>query len=435
MPEDPGALVDHFFRHESGRLVAVLTRALGLSHLDLIEDTVQSALVEALEAWKIHGPPRDPSAWIYRVARNKALDRFRRQGTREKYEPELKRLAATKSVEADEPRLEAEIRDSQLRMIFVCCSGALPAESHVALTLKTLCGLSVREIAKSLLFTEANVKKRITRAKQRLREGAVAFEVPHGEQLPARLSLVHTVLYLLFNEGYYSSHPDRLIRRDLCEEAIRLGHLLLDSPPCATPETQALCALMLLHAARFDARLDSDGGMLLLGEQDRTRWDASLIGRGMRLLAESSRGGELSRFHLEAGIAAHHCAAPSFEATDWREILALYDQLLTLGPSPVRELNRAIVLAQLEGPRAGITAIESAEHLERLEGFHLRDAALGELYLRDGERQRAAGHLEKALATTTSSSEKRLLSRRLAACSAPTAARSVPDVPARTSPG
>lgn len=413
---DPGPLVDHFFRHQAGRLVAVLTRSLGLAHLDLIEDTVQSALVEALEAWKIDGPPRDPSAWIYRVARNKALDTVRRQGTRDKYAPELQRLARSRSAEVDEPVLETEIRDSQLSMIFVCCSGALPGESHIALTLKTLCGLSTREIARALLFTEVNVKKRITRAKKRLRGGDVRFEVPYGKELPERLSLVHTVLYLLFNEGYYSSHPDTLIRRDLCDEAIRLGHLLLESPSCATPETQALLALMHLHAARFDARLDSAGGILLLAEQDRGLWNVRMIGRGLKLLAESARGGALSHYHLEAGIAAHHCAASSFEATDWRGILGLYDELLTLGPSPVLELNRAIVLAQIEGPAAGIAAIERAEQLSRLDGFHLRSAALGELYFRAGDMGRAAEHLRQALAATSSASEKRLLSQRLAVC-------------------
>ena len=421
--DDSGVLVEHFFRHESARLTSVLTRALGLRHLDLVEDLVQLALVEALEAWKLQGAPRDPSAWIFRVARNKALDIFRRRETRNRFADEVARLELLRGESAtanrDEeggPVLESEIRDSQLRMIFVYCREELPLPSQVALTLRILCGLGVGEIARALLTSEANVKKRITRAKRKLRDGDPRFEVPSGDRLRPRLDAVHTVLYLLFNEGYYSSHPDRLIRRELCEEAARLCHLLTEHPLCGTPETHALLALMLLHAARFDARLDNDGGTLLLDEQDRGRWNAALIAEGVRHLDRSARGESLSRFHLEAAISAHHCAAPSFEATDWRQILDLYDQLLTILPSPLYELNRAIVLAQLEGPESGIAAIRASEALTSLSSYPLRDATLGELHLRAGQPARAVDLFRAALDQTTSGSERRHLLRRLDGC-------------------
>ncbi len=411
-------LVDHFFRHESARLVALLTRAFGIHNLDLVEDVVQSAMLQALETWKLKGVPKDPAAWVYRVARNRALDVLRRRSTAEKYGPDIAWLEAIRGQDQplDEWVLDSEIHDSQLRMIFACCRDELPPESQIALALKILCGFSVAEIARALLTSESSVKKRIYRAKQRLTADPTPFEVPDGEALTERLESVHNVLYLLFNEGYNSQHPDELIRRDLCEEAIRLCHQLSEHPICSSPATQALLALMLLHAARFDARLDSDGGILLLEDQDRDGWLRPLIGRGLEALEASAEGDSLTRYHLEAGIAAQHCLAPSFDQTDWTAILGLYDQLLRIHPSPVGELNRAIVVAQLDGPRAGIEAIESSANLKHLDSYHLLDATRGELHLRAGDRALARTYFESASNKTRSLSERRLLVRKLHAC-------------------
>ncbi|MEM7351080.1 MAG: sigma-70 family RNA polymerase sigma factor [Acidobacteriota bacterium] len=412
-------LVDHFFRHEAAKLVALLTRAFGLRHLDLVEDVVQSALLQALETWKLQGNPKDPGAWVYRVARNKALDAFRRQRTVEKYAPDVAWLANSRTggrAELDQLCLESEIRDSQLRMLFACCHPELPAPSQVAVALKILCGFSIREIARALLTREANLKKRLYRGKRKLTEPGVEFAVPAGADLAPRLDSVHSVLYLLFNEGYNSQHPNELIRRDLTEEAIRLCHQLAKHPICRTPQTHALLALMLFHAARFDARLDSQGGILLLEDQDRSRWQKPLIVRALEYLDTSAAGTEISRYHLEAGIAAQHCLAPSFAATDWPAIRELYDRLLDLHPSPIGELNRAIVVAQIEGPRAGISAIEGATGLRTLGDYHLLDATLGELHLRDGQVDRARDYFAAASSKTRSLSERRLLVKKLHAC-------------------
>jgi RNA polymerase sigma factor (sigma-70 family) len=413
-------LVDHFFRHQSGKLVAVLTRVFGLHNFQLVEDVVQAALVQALETWKIQGVPDDPSAWMYRVARNKALDLMRRRGIADRLNPEWMRFS--EGDEGSDPLsrffLSHEIADSQLRMIFTCCHPNLPAESQIALTLKTLCGFSTHEIARAILTTEGNVKKRIARAKRKFVDKEIAFEVPAGDALKSRLDSVHTVLYLLFNEGYNSSQPYELIRRDLCEEAIRLCALLLDHPASTNPESAALLALMLLHAARFDARLDEYGNILLLEEQDRGRWNQELIGHGIHYLNQSASGVRISRYHLEAAIAAKHSLAPNFAETDWAAILSLYDDLTRIHPSPIHELNRAIVVGQMCGPDAAITAIQRIKELESLQDYHLLHATLGEFHRRAGRADKARECFHKAMECTVSLSEQRLLERKLQTCDA-----------------
>src|SRR5215813_5193773 len=283
-------LVDHFFRHESGKLVSLLTRMFGLHHLDLVEDVVQSAMLQALETWTLQGVPRDPAGWMYRVARNNALDLVRRRNVAARLAAEVGRDQAGSR---DRPHafdhlvLDREMPDSQLRMMFACCHPALPAESQMALTLKILGGLRTLEIARALLTTEANIKKRLARAKRKFAAQEIRFEVPTGGALQTRLDSVYAVWYLLFNEGDHSSHPSELIRRDLCEEAIRLCTLLLDHPVGMNPQTPALLALMLFHAARFDARVDTDGCILLLEEQDRSRWDTGRSARAAFYLGAS----------------------------------------------------------------------------------------------------------------------------------------------------
>jgi RNA polymerase sigma-70 factor (ECF subfamily) len=410
-------LVDHFFRHQAGTLVAVLTRIFGLHNLDLVEDVVQSALVSALESWRMHGPPEDPAAWMYRVARNKALDVIRRRQAAGRLSPEWQHLQGRHTADnVDRLFLSPEIADSQLRMIFTCCHAELPQESQVALTLKALCGFTTAEIARALLTTEDSVKKRVARAKRKFQDGSVSFEVPSGAQLPERIGSVHTVLYLLFNEGYSSSKPDELIRRDLCEEAARLCLLLYEHPVSRNRSSAALLALMLLHASRFGARLGADGSILLLDEQDRRLWDRELIASGLHYLSCSAEDERLTPYHVEAAIAAQHAIAPSFEQTHWQAILDLYNHLNRLSPSPIHQLNRAIVVAQIAGPQAGLAALEAITDAGPLQDYHLFHATAGELHRRAGHHELARVSLKRALHCTVSVAERRLLERRLRQC-------------------
>jgi RNA polymerase sigma factor (sigma-70 family) len=412
-------LVDHFFRHQSGRLVSVLTRIFGLHNLELVEDVVQGALVQALQTWKIHGVPENPAGWMYRVARNKAVDLLRQKQSADRLNPEWQYLQeAMAASSADGAFLSNEIADSQLRMIFTCCHPELPEESQIALTLKTLCGFTTHEIGRALLTSEANVKKRIARAKRRFLDKEIEFEVPAGNSLKIRLGSVHTVLYLLFNEGYSSSKPDELIRRDLCAEAVRLSLLLYEQPASRNVETAALLALMLMHASRFDARLDAGGSMLLLEEQDRGLWNRELIARGLDYLGQSAEGERVTQYHLEAAIAAQHSLAANFAETDWPVILQLYDDLTRLYPSPIHALNRAIVIAQISGPEAGIAAISRIDGLDTLENYHLLHATIGEFHRRVGRGEEARACFRRAMKCTVSISEQRLLERKLEACRA-----------------
>jgi RNA polymerase sigma-70 factor (ECF subfamily) len=411
------ALVDHFFRHESGRLVAVLVRVFGLRHLELVEDMVQSALVDALQVWRIRGVPENPSAWMHRVTRNKVVDALRRRDSLLRLAPDLARLRPLfSSSQCDDLFLDSEIEDSQLRLIFACCHPALSRENQVALTLKSLCGFSNAEIARGLLVTEENIKKRLQRARQHLADQAVEFEVPRAEELSNRLDAVHRCLYLLFNEGYAATTGDAAIRFDLCEEAARLCHLLCEQPRCRSSATFALLALMLFHAARFDARTDDEGRLLLLEDQDRSLWDHRLIAQARYFLDQSATGRSISTYHFEAGIALLHCSAPSFDQTDWRSILEHYDVLLRLQPSPIYQLNRAIALAHLEGPKAGIDLLTANAADPVYRHYYLFDAAIGELYRRAGNFELALEHLNRARDRTQSGFEQALLDRRIAGC-------------------
>ena len=426
--ELPTQLVEHFFRHESGRLVSSLARVFGLRNLDLVEDVVQSSLVEALHTWRVQGAPENPSGWMHRVARNKVVDALR-SATRCCASPRPGRSLRPLATEPqfDDLFLDSEIADSQLRMIFACCHPALAAENQIALTLKSLCGFSNAEIARGLLVSEETAKKRIQRARQQLIEQGVDLSVPAADELAGRLDSVHQCLYLLFNEGYAASSGDAVIRLDLCEEAARLCHLLCEQTHCHSPATFALLALMLFHAARFEAHIDAEGRLLLLEDQDRSRWNHDLIARARWLLDESATGKTISTFHLEAGIAMLHSTAPNFHQTNWPEILRLYDSLIRIQPSPIYQLNRAIVLAHMEGPAAGIRAIQKLAGDASLRQYHLVDATLGELYRRAGDMVRARKHLERARDATRSAGERELLERRLATCGNTAESRETPS--------
>lgn len=410
-------LVEHLFRHEASRMIAILTRVFGLENLGLVEDVVQETLARALQTWPFHGVPENPSAWILRAARNRALDVVRRERNfRDKEAEIVQALERFVPTPAEDAALDPEVTDDCLRMMFVCCHPQLSLEVQVALALKTLCGFSVAEIARAFLTTDAAIAKRLTRAKQAIRDARIPFEIPEGAALAERLEGVLRSLYLLFNEGYKASAGDRLVRVEVCQEACRLASLLAEHPAGDTPKTHALLAVMYLNAARFPARVDDEGTLLRLQEQDRTLWDPALIARGMYHFARSAAGGDISEYHLQAGIAACHAAARSYEATDWRQILSLYDQWIEWDASPVIALNRAIVVAHVAGPRAGLDAVAAIPQREKLREYHLLYAVLGELEARREAWDVAAGWFERAVELAGLKSEQEFLRRRLQEC-------------------
>lgn len=384
-------VVERVFRQSTGPVLATLTRAFGPDRLDLAEDCLADALELALRVWPVSGVPSNPHGWLFRVARNRALDVVRRE----------------KTLRAKLPLLTGDIPeadDGELALMFLCCHPALPRASQVALTLKIVGGLGVREIATALLAKEPAVAQRLVRAKKWFRESGEAVEVPAA--LESRLDGVLDVLYLLFNEGYQATTGELVVRRELCAEAIRLTRLLVADVRTGLPRAGALLALQLLQASRLAARDE----LLPIGDQDRTRWDTALVREGAQVFERSCTGPELSAFHVEAAIALCHTAP----VPDRRRILSLYDDLLLVRPSAVVRLNRAIALAEVHGPRAGIAELEplSAE----LAGHLPLPAALGALYLRAGEHAVAAAHYRRALALPCSEPQRRFLRRRLAAC-------------------
>ena len=410
-------VVEHLFRHEAGKMVATLTRIFGVEHLSLAEDVVQEALARALQTWPFYGVPKNPAAWIMRASRNLALDVVRRQKVFRDKEGEIIRLMEGHSPAPDVAIFpDQELADDRLRMMFVCCHPLVPAEAQVALALNTLCGFSVAEIARAFLTTEAAMAKRLTRAKQKIREARISFEIPEGEELARRLDGVLQSLYLLFNEGYKASSGEKLVREEICHEAIRLTGLLAEHPAGNQPRTHALLALMLLNAARIPTRVDGAGNLLLLKEQDRTRWDQPMIARGMFHFAQSAAGEEITEYHLQAGIAASHCAAKDYESTDWRQILSLYDRLVEFDDSPVIALNRAIVVANIHGPGAGLDAVAAIQGREKLDSYYLLYAVLGEFEAQLNDPLAAAGYFRRSLQLAETRSEQLFLSKRFRAC-------------------
>ncbi len=403
------ALVEHFFRHEYARLVATLAHRVGVQHLEAVEDAVQGALLVALDSWR-SGPPDNPSAWLTRVAWRQLLDTLRTQSGRQRILGE--RAPPPPGLDPAQPTFSDEVADDLLRMLFACCDPALPAASQLVLALKTLCGFDVREIAARLFTSEANVYKRLGRARARLRETPDLLEALDRPQLDARLPAVHDVVYLLFTEGYLSSHAEQALRRELCDEALRLGELLADHPVGQAPETAALLALMHLHAARLTGRQDGSGGLLLLEEQDRSLWDPGQIERGLAWLARSATGDTFSRFHAEAGIAAQHALAPSFAATDWQQVAELYELLERVTDSPVHRLHRAVAVAEWRGPEAGLELLRGLQPHGWLAGSYMWSAVLADLHRRAGHAGADAHHRD-ALAAAPTPAIRALLERRL----------------------
>jgi RNA polymerase sigma factor (sigma-70 family) len=406
-------LASHLFRIESGKMVSVLTRIFGLSHIEIAEDIVQDTFLKALDEWSFNSIPQNPQAWLYRVAKNKTIDYLRHQKHVQEYESDisyLHRSEWTLSASINNMFLDNEIEDSQLRMIFASCHPVLPQESQLALTLKTLCGLSIKEISRALLTTEANINKRLFRAKQKLREEHLKFEIPSGDKLFERMDSVYKVIYLLFNEGYSSTESEKIIRKDLCAEALRLCQLLGEHQIGNKPKTYALLALMCFHASRLDARTDDHGYIILLKEQDRNLWNKELIAKGFEYASKASEGNELTEYHIEAGIAAYHSSAASFRETDWENILKLYNMLEKINPSPVTILNKVIVESMIKGSEYALTELLK---ISKLENYYLYHTTLAQFYVETGNKESAKKHLELAIGLTSSQPEILLIKKRL----------------------
>jgi RNA polymerase sigma-70 factor (ECF subfamily) len=409
---DPGstAAVEQVFREESGRAVATLIRVLG--DFDLAEESVQDAFLIALERWPQSGVPPNPGAWIMATARNRAIDRLRRARNLGHKLEELGRLMDDEGSVQVESDQSGPLADDRLRLIFTCCHPALAQEASVALTLRTLGGLTTPEIARAFLLPEATLAQRLVRAKRKIRQAGIPYTVPAPHLLPERLDRVLAVLYLVFNEGYLATAGDAPIRTELCDEAIRLARLLARLMP-AEREVTGLLALMLLHDARREARFDAHGDLILLEDQDRTLWDRRQIEEGVALVERTLPEWPVGAYQLQAAIATVHAVAASAEATDWRQIALLYEQLARRQPSPVVELNRAVAIAMADGPAAGLRFIDDLGLAGVLDSYQLFHAVRGELNRRLGRWAEAAAAFGRALALATQPAEVRLMQRRL----------------------
>jgi RNA polymerase sigma factor (sigma-70 family) len=410
---------EHLFRRESGRMVAVLTRIFGVHNLALAEDVVQDAFCRALETWAFRGVPENPSAWLMTAAKNRALDVLRRERTARTFAPELTRQLESEWTLA--PTVEEEfgpaaVKDDELRMMFSCCSPRLSEEAQVALVLHIPCGFSVDEIASAFVSSHAAVEKRIVRSKRVLAGSKKLFDISGAEDFARRLPAVQRALYLLFNEGYHGGSPEKAVRVELCQEAMRLASILLKNPLGATPSTYALAALMSVNAARLPARLDRSGNLTVLAEQDRSQFDQALAEEGLRLLERSAMGPDLSDYHVEAAIAWVHTSAQSTEETNWAMIISLYDKLMAIRPSPIVALNRAIAIAQRDGPQRGLEEIHAIQDSERLANYPFYHAALGELELRSRENVAACRHFAAALKLARNAMERSFFEQRIGAC-------------------
>lgn len=400
-------LVDHFFRTEYGKAVSHLTSKFGSAHLELAEDSVQEALIKAMQTWPYSQIPDNPTGWIFRVARNKMIDTLRRdQKTSNQEVPErIEEMKEDLSLES--------INDDMVRMMFACCHPSLSQEYQIILTLKILGGLSIREISSSLLKKEDTVAKAYTRAKKKFKQDEIKLTLPPANEIEKRLEMVLKIIYLLFNEGYKSAEGEQLIRKELCEDAIRLNRVLLESEICNTPTTNSLMALMHFHASRFDARVDEHGNIITLENQDRSKWNQELILQGLKFLELASESLEINEYIVQAAISAAHCQAPSFEETNWREILRLYDLQLQLTPTPIVRLNRIIPMEKVHGSMLAYTEIEELEETNFFDEYYLFYAIKSQVLQNMGKNQDAKEALEQAIALTKNEREKDYLTGKL----------------------
>ncbi|MFC9606452.1 RNA polymerase sigma factor [Streptomyces niveus] len=400
--------IERVFRTEYGRAVSVLVRVFG--DIDIAEEAVQDAFTTAVSRWPDTGGPPSPAGWIITTARNRAIDRLRREATRSDRYAQAALLYAP-----DEPAEEGPVRDDRLRLIFTCCHPALAPAARVALTLRLLGGLTTAEIAHAFLVPEPTMAQRLVRAKGKIRDAGIPYRIPRGADLPERLDAVLSVVYLIFNEGYTASSGDRLVRDDLCTEAVRLGRLLVDLMP-DEPEARGLLALMLLIESRRAARTTADGGLVLLADQDRGLWDRDLVTEGQALVRQCLRRGRPGPYQIQAAVNAVHSDAPSAAATDWGQIRRLYDQLLALAPGPVVALNRAVAVAEVDGPGAALALVDGLG--KELDGYHAFHAVRAELLGRLGRRTEAADAYAAAAARTENAAERDFLRRRERRCRA-----------------
>jgi RNA polymerase sigma-70 factor, ECF subfamily len=411
MPNDAATAVEAVYRADWGKIVATLIKSMG--DFDLAEECAQEAFAAAVDQWR-ESVPEVPTAWIIQTAKHKAIDRLRRQGN---YSEKLQQYVHSGFMrESEQPDYNlGEIPDERLRLIFTCCHPALAAEAQIALTLRTLCGLETDEIARAFLVPEATMAQRLVRAKRKIRDAGIPYVVPELKDMPGRLDAVLTVIYLVFNEGYAATRGDKLVRTDLCVEAIRLGRLIRDLlQPGPPAEATGLLSLMLLHDARRDARLDAAGDLITLEEQDRSRWNHAQIREALPLAREALVQGP-GPYALQAAIAAEHCRAERADETDWRRIVLLYDVLEQTQPSPIVSLNRAVAVAMAQGPDVGLTLIERVAKSDHLENYHLLHAARADLLRRMGALEEAANSYRRALSLVSNESERRYLERRLQA--------------------
>ncbi len=394
-------------------MVSHFARLFGPAHLDFAEDAVQEAMLRALETWPLNGVPENGAAWLFRVAHNVAIDSARRtKRLGDKTEAIVAELTRAAAAAPDDPDVEEQLRDDELRMIFMCCHPALSRDSSVALGLKTVGGFSVREIARAFLADEAAVAQRLVRAKRQLRDSGLTLEMPRGRELKERLASVLDVLYFMFNEGYAACEGEDLIRQDLCFEALRLVRFVASSS-IATPKVHALAALMALQTARLPARVDSAGDLVLLEDQDRSKWDQELISLGFLYFDRSIAGSEISEFHAQAAIAATHARAAVARDIDWEMILRLYDQLFELNASPVVALNRAVALAKVNGPADALAQVERIAEDPKLREYHLLLAVRGHLLAELGRKEEAALCYRAAIQRPCSIPERRFLEKKL----------------------
>ncbi len=409
-------LVEHFFRHESGKMTSVLTGIFGTDNLILVEDIVQDTLVEAISNWTYKGIPENHVAWLYTVAKNKTLNAIRRERHQEKYISESLYVSKTQPPTELNPIdffSEESISDDQLRMMFMCCHPSISKDSQIALILKTLCGFNISEIAKSFLTGNESINKRLVRARKTIREDDIPFEVPSKQQLDKRVDAVLEAIYLLFNEGYSASSGDELIRTELCKESIRLAEMLANHKSITNKSnTYALIALMQLNSSRFKAREDKDGNIMTLSQQNRSLWDYRIMEQGFSNLGKAALNHQISNYHILATISAYHCSAKDFASTDWKSILSLYDKLLTIDNSPIVILNRAIALSKAGDIKKAIQELGVIENDKIIKSNYLFYATKAEFHVQINENDIAKKTLKKAIELAPLPKEKQMLENR-----------------------